>query len=112
MPVSTAGQSAAAIEPAHEWGFGAGEEIASGLQAQQLLGGGERYEAYVAWNEELLAPTVVKILRPDRRGPGARAGMAREADLLAGLQHPGPLRLFEAGGRGAPPFPGNPFLGG
>src|SRR5918992_256038 len=112
MPVSTAGQSAAAIEPAHEWGFAAGEEIASGLQAQQLLGGGERYEAYVAWNEELLAPTVVKILRPDRRGPGARAGLAREADLLAGLQHPGPLRLFEADVDGPRPFLEIEFLDG
>lgn len=67
-------QTAIPDELPHEWGFTAGDEIAPGKEAQQLLGGGERYEAYVAWNAELLAPTVVKILRPDRRSRGARAG--------------------------------------
>jgi serine/threonine protein kinase len=108
----TVAHAPVAVEPSHEWGFAAGDEIASGLHAQQLLGGGERYEAYVAWNEELLAPTVVKILRPDRRGPGARAGLAREADLLAGLQHPGLVRLFEADVESPRPFLEIEFLDG
>lgn len=30
------------------WGFEAGDEIAPGLHALSLLGGGERYEAYLA----------------------------------------------------------------
>jgi eukaryotic-like serine/threonine-protein kinase len=103
---------AAQDEATHEWNFKTGDEIAPNKHAQQLLGGGERYEAYVAWNAELLAPTVVKILRPDRRSPRARAALAHEADLLAGLQHPGLLRLFEADVEGPRPFMEVEFLDG
>ncbi len=50
------------------WGFEAGDEIAHGLHALSLLGGGERYEAYLAFDDRLHYRVVVKVLRPDQVG--------------------------------------------
>jgi serine/threonine protein kinase len=87
------------------WGFVSGDEIVSGRTMQGLLGGGERYEAYVAWNHRLMTPTVLKILRPnvvdDER---ALRSMAKEGDLLAALRHPGLTRLFDMDTTGERPF--------
>lgn len=87
------------------WEFSSGDEIIPGRTMQALLGGGERYEAYVAWNHRLMTPTVVKILRPnvveDER---ARRSMAKEGELLASLQHPGLTRLFDMDASGERPF--------
>jgi serine/threonine protein kinase len=87
------------------WEFASGDEIVPGRTMQTLLGGGERYEAYVAWNHRLMTPTVIKILRPnvvtDER---ARRSMAKEGELLAGLQHPGLTRLFDMEAAGERPF--------
>ena len=87
------------------WAFENGDIIAPGRRAQNLLGGGERYEAYVAWNERLLSPTVIKILRPsfvdDER---ARRSMAGEGRLLSRLEHPGLIRLFDMDADGERPF--------
>jgi serine/threonine protein kinase len=93
--------------PKHKagWGFASGDEIVPGRTMQTLLGGGERFEAYVAWNHRLMTPTVIKILRPgvadDER---ARRSMAKEGDLLARLQHPGLTRLFDMDAAGSRPF--------
>ena len=77
------------------WRIEPGQPIAPGRVAQALLGGGERFEVYAAWNERLLAPTVLKVLRPEFAGDErARRQMAREGNLLAGLQHPGLTRVF------------------
>ena len=87
------------------WAFKSGDEIVPGRTMQALLGGGERFEAYVAWNHRLMTPTVIKILRPnvvdDDR---ARRSMAKEGELLASLQHPGLTRLFDMDAVGARPF--------
>lgn len=95
----------ATIEPKTSWRFQAGDEIVQGRSAQSLLGGGERFEAYVAWNERLMTPTVVKILRPafatDER---ARRSMRREGELLTSLQHPGLTRVFGMDADGPRPF--------
>ena len=92
-------------QPKTTWTFATGDEIVPGRTTQSLLGGGERYEAYVAWNERLMAPTVIKILRPsavdDER---ARRSTAREGNLLARLQHPGLTRLFDMDVDGDRPF--------
>ncbi|HEX5938237.1 MAG TPA: serine/threonine-protein kinase [Actinomycetota bacterium] len=86
-----------------EWGFEVGDEIAEGLTAVSLLGGGRSYEAYLAWDDRLHALVVVKVLRPGVAGdPGARRRIAGEADALAALQHPVLPRGFGAaidGGR-------------
>jgi eukaryotic-like serine/threonine-protein kinase len=77
------------------WGFEEGDPIAEDLYTHRLLGGGLRYEAYLAWDEIRLAQVVVKILRPDQaEDPSALSGLAREARTLAALQHPVLLRCF------------------
>lgn len=85
----------ATIKPKTSWKFGTGDEILPGRMSQSLLGGGERFEAYVAFNTRLMMPTVVKVLRPafvdDDR---ARRSVRREGEILASLNHPGLTRLF------------------
>lgn len=96
-----------------EWNFAPGDEIAVGRRATALLGGGERYEAYLAWSEELLTPTVVKILRPDRvEDEHALRAIASEAALLRELEHPSFMRIFGAQLTGPRPFVELEFLDG
>ena len=79
------------------WGLAEGEEIAPGLVAQRLLGGGTRYEAYLAFDERLHHLVVVKVLRPDRIGDEAAVrGLRGEAGVLASLSHPAIARLLRA----------------
>lgn len=77
------------------WGFREGDEIAPGRTALAHLGGGKRYETYLAWEERLLVPVVVKLVRPDATGDErARARLAREAGILRRLAHPVILRVL------------------
>jgi len=83
--------------PTRRWRFQAGDTIVPGRRALRLLGGGDRYEAYVAWDERLHIPVVAKILRPHLvDDPGARAAIAAEAEALEHLQHPVLVRSFGA----------------
>ena len=95
------------------WAFDAAEEIVPGRRAQSLLGGGARYEAWVAWNERLMTPTVIKVLRPafvdDER---ARRSVAAEGRLLERLQHPGLTRAFAFDADGPRPFVELEYLDG
>lgn len=82
-------QKARAEEPKSTWELGEGDEIAPGRSAIRLLGGGERYEAYLAWDEQLLSLVVAKVLRPSMvDDPRARNAITAEAALLRRLQHP------------------------
>lgn len=83
---------------AHDrWGFGEGEEIAPGRHALKLLGGGKRFEAYLAHDEELLSSVVVKILRPSVVShPSALRGLAAEWQMLQSLNHPCICRGYDA----------------
>jgi eukaryotic-like serine/threonine-protein kinase len=77
------------------WGFAEGDEIAPGRQAVRLLGGGHRYEAWLAWDERLRALVVAKLLRPDQAGdPAALRAMEAEARMLGRLAHPMLVRSF------------------
>jgi serine/threonine protein kinase len=76
------------------WNFHEGDDIAPGLRAVRLLGGGRRYEAYLAWADHLRALVVVKALRPDQ--DGELDALRREADMLRRLAHPMLLRSFGA----------------
>jgi serine/threonine protein kinase len=77
------------------WGFEEGDQIAPELFAQSRLGGGLRYEAYLAWDEVRLAQVVVKVLRPDQvEAEAALSGLAREARIVDLLQHPVVVRRF------------------
>ncbi len=88
---------AAASPSDSRWQLAEGDPIAPGLSALRLLGGGLRYEAYLAWDARLLSTVVVKVVRPelvedDRTLRGLRA----EVDLLRRLQHPVLVRSFGA----------------
>ncbi len=66
-----------------------------GRRAVRLLGGGRRYEAYLAWDDDLHALVVVKVLRPGLvDDPPTRAGLAGEVDVLGRLSHPVIVRAF------------------
>jgi serine/threonine protein kinase len=90
--------------PDASWDFVEGDEIVAGRHAVRLLGGGRRFEAYLAWDDQLLALVVVKILRPDQMDdPAALAALATEADMLERLRHPAIMRSFDAVLEGARP---------
>jgi eukaryotic-like serine/threonine-protein kinase len=77
------------------WQLAEGEDIVAGRQALRLLGGGRRYEAYLAWDEHLHALVVAKLLRPDQAGDAAAiAQLTAEARLLESLAHPLLMRSF------------------
>jgi serine/threonine-protein kinase len=79
------------------WDFHEGDEIADGLRAVRLLGGGRRYEAHLAWAERLRALVVVKVVRPEQVADShALEGIRREAAMLRRLAHPMLLRSFGA----------------
>jgi serine/threonine protein kinase len=79
------------------WRLGEGDELVSGRCALRLLGGGRRYEAYLAWDEHLHALVVAKLLRPDlAHDARALQQLGAEAGLLASLAHPLLIRSFGA----------------
>jgi eukaryotic-like serine/threonine-protein kinase len=83
--------------PRETWGLEEGDEIVLGRYAVRLLGGGERYETYLAWDERLLALVVVKVVRPHLLDDDhSLEGLATEADLLERLRHPVIVRGFGA----------------
>ena len=77
------------------WGFAEGDEIAPRRRAVSLLGGGYRYEAWLAWDEHIRSLVVAKVVRPDQTGDAvARRTLAREAAMLNRLAHPLLVRSF------------------
>jgi serine/threonine protein kinase len=87
------------------WGFEEGDAIADDLTALRLLGGGTRYEAYLAFDARLHHVVVVKVLRPDRREEGgALGGLRGEADVLRSVNHPAIARLLGEDLEGERPF--------
>jgi serine/threonine protein kinase len=63
----------------------------------ELLGGGRRYEAYLAWDDSLHTLVTVKLLRPHLAwDPSARVAIAREEAALRALQHPALVRCFDS----------------
>ncbi len=96
-----------------DWNLRPGDELVPGRWIQELLGGGERYQAFLTWNDELLCPTVVKILRPDQvDDPAARRTISREGELLRSIDHPYFLRLLGQDTDGERPFIELEFLDG
>jgi serine/threonine protein kinase len=79
------------------WELAEGDEIAQGRAVLRLLGGGRRYEAYLVWDERMLASMVAKLIRPDQaEDESALRALRREAEALAALAHPVLLRGFDA----------------
>jgi eukaryotic-like serine/threonine-protein kinase len=87
----------AAFPSAEAWGFEEGDEIAPRRLAVKLLGGGERYETYLAWDEHLLALVVLKVLRRHLvEDEHSLHGLAAEAEFVERLRHPVIVRGFGA----------------
>jgi serine/threonine protein kinase len=85
------------LQEKSSWGFHEGDEIVPGRHATRLLGGGRRYEAYLAWDDELYALVVVKIVRPALvESASVRRGIESEARVLGALNHPTIVRIFDA----------------
>ncbi len=81
----------------NSWNFEQGDVIVSGRNAVSLLGGGHRYEAWLAWDERLRSLVVAKLLRPDQTDrESSRKGLNTEAALLSRLSHPLLVRSFGA----------------
>ena len=71
------------------WDFGEDGQIAPGLTAMRLLGGGAAYEAWLAFDEVTYAPVVVKVLRPGQvHDASSLRGLRREVRALAEVNHP------------------------
>lgn len=80
-----------------EWGFEEADQIALGLSALKRLGGGTRYEAYLAWDGKLRSLVVVKLIRPGLvADSGALRGLRKEVEMLDALDHPVLIRAFDA----------------
>jgi serine/threonine-protein kinase len=79
------------------WGFEEGDEIVPGRYALDKLGGGYQYEAYLAWDDHLFSLVVVKLVRPHLvEDEHALRTLAREGEVLEGLDHPVIVRSFGA----------------
>jgi eukaryotic-like serine/threonine-protein kinase len=80
---------------AKSWELEEGDAIAPGLSALKRLGGGTRYEAYLAWDERLHAIVVVKLVRPHlTEDAHTLAGLAAEIAMVERLAHPVVVRGF------------------
>jgi serine/threonine protein kinase len=84
-------------EPLPSWDLEEGDEIAPGLTALKRLGGGTRYDAYLAFSDHLHAVVVTKVVRPhlveDER---VLRGLTGEWEMLERLNHPVIMRGFDA----------------
>jgi serine/threonine protein kinase len=79
------------------WEFEEGEELHPGRIVLKPIGGGNRYEVVLVWDEDLYALGVAKVLRPDQVGDEkALRDLAREVEALNGLAHPTLVRSFDA----------------
>jgi serine/threonine protein kinase len=85
------------VSEKQSWEFPEGHEIAPGRTTLKPLGGGNRYEVYLVWDERLFSVMVAKVLRPDLvREDHALRGLRREWEALGALAHPVLLRAFDA----------------
>ncbi|MEA2395659.1 MAG: hypothetical protein QOJ82_3550 [Solirubrobacteraceae bacterium] len=79
------------------WELEPGDAIAPGRTAMRLLGGGSRFETYLAWDERLYALVVAKLVRPDQvEDPLVLHDLRQEAEAIELLAHPVVVRAFDA----------------
>jgi eukaryotic-like serine/threonine-protein kinase len=79
------------------WEFEEGAEIHPGRAVLKTIGGGNRYEVCLVWDDALFALGVAKVLRPDQvAAEKALRDLAREVEALADLAHPTLVRSFGA----------------
>lgn len=71
------------------WDFEEGAEIVPGRYALKKLGGGTDYEAYLAWDDDLMTLVVAKCVRPHLvKDEDALRRLRRESGYLLELRHP------------------------
>jgi eukaryotic-like serine/threonine-protein kinase len=69
-----------------------------GYKIEAVLGQGGMGIVYKAWHQRLRRPVALKMLLPGTHAmPQERERFQREAEVIAGLQHPGVVQIFEAG---------------
>jgi eukaryotic-like serine/threonine-protein kinase len=86
------------------WGLEPGAEIHPGRTVLKPIGGGNRYEVFLVWDESLFALGVAKVIRPDQAGDEkALRDLAGEVEALRSLAHPTLVRCFDAILEGAHP---------
>ncbi len=79
------------------WDFEEGEEIAPGRAVLKTIGGGNRYEVCLVWDDDLFALGVAKVLRPGQaEEEKPLRDLALEVEALAALAHPTLVRSFGA----------------
>ena len=79
------------------WEFEEGEELHPGRIVLKPIGGGNRYEVVLVWDERLYALGVAKVLRPDQAADEkALRDLGREVEALDALAHPTLVRSFDA----------------
>lgn len=77
------------------WGFEEGDALAPGRTIVAPLGGGNRYEVHLVWDEHRHCLLVAKVLRPTHAGShAARQDLEAEGRALARLAHPVLVRGF------------------
>lgn len=87
------------------WNLAPGDEVVPGCVMQSLLGGGRRHEVYAAFDQDRLAPVVVKIVRPGRaKDTAVLKAMKNEIDILTRLPHPVVVRILDSMASGPRPF--------
>ena len=79
------------------WELEEGAPVAEGRTVLKTLGGGNRYEVFLVWDDLMHAICVAKLLRPDQAGEErALRDLREEAELLNRLSHPVIVRGFDA----------------
>ncbi len=79
------------------WELREGDALAPELTAVRLLGGGDSFEAYLAFDEITYSPVVVKILRPALvEEESSLRALSREVDMLRTINHPGVVRILRS----------------
>ncbi len=79
------------------WRLREGDPIVPGRSAIRRLGGGRRYEAYLAWDDHLRSLVVIKVVRPDLvEDEHTLEGLRSEVELLDRLNHPVVVRSIGA----------------
>ena len=79
------------------WGLEEGDELIGGRTVVKAIGGGNRYEVFLVWDEELFSLAVAKVLRPDQvDSERALRELGEEARVLERLAHPVLIRGFDA----------------
>jgi len=79
------------------WSFEAGSSITGDLTTIKFLGGGEAYEAYLAFDDITYAPVVVKVIRPGQvQDASSLRGLRREVDTLTAVNHPVVVRALRS----------------